>query len=35
MNMQLRIRDLREDQDLTQKQLAAALMCDPISIFQM
>lgn len=26
--MQLRIRDLREDRDLTQKQLAAALMCD-------
>ena len=28
MKMQLRIRDLREDRDLTQKQLAAALICD-------
>lgn len=28
MKMQLRIRDLREDRDLTQKQLAAVLMCD-------
>ena len=26
--MQLRIRDLREDHDLTQKQLAEHLMCD-------
>jgi len=26
--MRLRIRDLREDADLTQKQLAAYLMCD-------
>ena len=26
--MQLRIRDLREDRDLTQKQVAAALICD-------
>ena len=26
--MQLRIRDLREDHDLTQKQIAAYLMCD-------
>ena len=30
--MQLRIRDLREDHDLTQKQIAAYLMCD--SLFQ-
>ena len=28
IKMQLRIRDLREDRDLTQKQLAAELMCD-------
>ena len=28
INMQLRIRDLREDRDLTQKQLAAVLVCD-------
>lgn len=28
MKMQLRIRDLREDRDLTQKQLAAFLLCD-------
>ena len=28
MNMQLRIRDLREDHDLKQKQIAAFLMCD-------
>ena len=28
MNMQLRIRDLREDRDLTQKQVASALICD-------
>ena len=26
--MQLRIRDLREDNDLTQKQIAEYLMCD-------
>lgn len=26
--MQLRIRDLREDSDLTQQQIAAYLMCD-------
>ena len=26
--MQLRIRDLREDRDLTQKQLAEFLLCD-------
>ena len=26
--MQLRIRDVREDRDLTQKQLADILMCD-------
>ena len=26
--MNLRIRDLREDRDLTQKQVAAALLCD-------
>ena len=26
--MQLRIRDLREDNDLTQKQVATHLMCD-------
>jgi transcriptional regulator with XRE-family HTH domain len=26
--MQLKIRDLREDRDLTQKQLAAVLVCD-------
>lgn len=26
--MQLRIRDLREDNDLTQKQVAAYLLCD-------
>lgn len=28
INMRLRIRDLREDGDLTQKQVAAYLMCD-------
>ena len=28
MNMNLRIRDLREDADLTQKQVAAYLLCD-------
>lgn len=28
MNMNLRIRDLREDRDLKQKQIAAYLMCD-------
>ena len=28
MQMQLRIRDLREDNDLTQKQVAEHLMCD-------
>ena len=28
INMQLRIRDLREDADLTQKQIAAHLLCD-------
>ena len=28
MRMQLRIRDLREDADLTQKQVAAFLLCD-------
>ena len=28
MYMKLRIRDLREDRDLTQKQLAAHLLCD-------
>ena len=28
MYMQLRIRDLREDNDLTQKQVAQYLMCD-------
>ena len=28
MNMQLRIRDLREDRDLKQKEVAAYLMCD-------
>lgn len=28
MTMQLRIRDLREDADLTQKQVAAFLLCD-------
>lgn len=28
MNMNLRIRDLREDRDLKQKQVAAHLMCD-------
>jgi transcriptional regulator with XRE-family HTH domain len=26
--MKLRIKDLREDNDLTQKQVAAVLMCD-------
>lgn len=26
--MRLRIRDLREDKDLTQKQISAMLMCD-------
>ena len=28
MYMQLRIRDLREDHDLTQKQIAEILLCD-------
>lgn len=28
MNMELRIRDLREDKDLKQKQIADYLMCD-------
>ena len=28
MKMNLRIRDLREDADLTQKQVAAYLLCD-------
>ncbi len=28
MNMELRIRDLREDRDLTQKQVSSYLMCD-------
>ena len=28
MKMQLRIRDLREDNDLKQKEIAAYLMCD-------
>lgn len=28
-NMRLRIRDLREDADLTQKEIAEYLMCDP------
>ena len=28
MNMNLRIRDLREDKDLTQKQIAEILLCD-------
>ena len=28
INMRLRIRDLREDNDLTQKQVAEYLMCD-------
>lgn len=28
MHMNLRIRDLREDRDLTQKQIADYLMCD-------
>ena len=28
MQLQLRIRDLREDADLTQKQVAAYLLCD-------
>ena len=28
MNMKLRIRDLREDNDLSQKQIADILMCD-------
>ena len=28
MKMQLRIRDLREDNDLTQKEIALILMCD-------
>lgn len=28
MNVNLRIRDLREDADLTQKQIAELLMCD-------
>ena len=28
MNMRLRIRDLREDHDLKQKQIAEFLMCD-------
>lgn len=28
MNMKLRIRDMREDRDLTQQQIATYLMCD-------
>ncbi len=28
MKMKLRIRDIREDSDLTQKQIASYLMCD-------
>lgn len=28
MNMRLRIRDMREDHDLTQQQVAKYLMCD-------
>ena len=28
MKMELRIRDLREDRDLTQKQIAEELLCD-------
>ena len=28
MHMKLKIRDLREDRDLTQKQIAAYLLCD-------
>ena len=28
MNMNLRIRDLREDRDIKQKEIAAYLMCD-------
>lgn len=28
MNMKLRIRDLREDNDLTQKEISKILMCD-------
>ena len=28
MNMRLRIRDLREDNDLTQKKVAEYLLCD-------
>ena len=28
MHMKLRIRDLREDRDITQKQIAALLLCD-------
>ena len=28
MNMHLRIRDLREDADLTQRQIAETLLCD-------
>ncbi len=28
MNMQLRIRDMRDHHDLTQKQISAYLMCD-------
>lgn len=28
MKMKLRIRDIREDSDLTQKQIACYLMCD-------
>ena len=28
MNMKLRIRDLREDKDLSQKEIAAELLCD-------
>lgn len=28
MNMKLRIRDLREDNDLTQKQISKILICD-------
>ena len=28
MNMKLRIRDMREDKDLTQQKIAGILMCD-------